>query len=260
MAKVPAIIILHPMELLALALAPIVFIFTFVYLKDEYEREPLKYLVITFILGICTALPVLFIGEYLQILTGTSQASDSFGVFIYAFFVVAFTEEVMKFLVLRFYNYPHKEFDEPYDGIMYGVAVSLGFAAIENVLYVFNSEGSEIQTGIVRMFTAVPAHAMFGIMMGYFMGRAKFIEEKNKKVLEMLKGLGVAIFFHGVYDYFLFLGEGFLAIFAFASLAVGLFLATRAMRIHVEESPHKDAPSMLDDFDLPAGEKEADEG
>ncbi|MCB0846480.1 MAG: hypothetical protein KDE26_24695, partial [Bacteroidetes bacterium] len=70
MAKGKAIIILHPMELLALALAPIVFIFTFVYLKDEYEREPLKYLVITFILGICTALPVLFIGEYLQILTG----------------------------------------------------------------------------------------------------------------------------------------------------------------------------------------------
>ena len=236
------------MHLLALALAPIVFIFTFVYLKDEFEKEPLKYLIITFVLGILIAAPVIYIGEYLQELTGTSQGSGEIGdLFIYAFFVVAFTEEVMKYLVLRFYNYPHKEFDEPYDGIMYGVAVSLGFAAIENVLYVFGSEGAEIQIGLLRMFTAVPAHAMFGIMMGYFVGRAKFIGVDGNPFLERMKGLGVAILFHGVYDYFLFLGDAALAIFAFVALAVGLFLANRAMKIHVEVSPHKDGPISTED-------------
>lgn len=228
------------MELLALALAPIVFIFTYVYLRDEYEREPLKYLIISFILGILTAAPVLFIGDLFQKMTGTSQDSASLSeLFIYAFFVVAFTEELMKFLVLRFYNYPHKEFDEPYDGIMYAVAVSLGFAAIENVLYVFSSTGSEVEVGLLRMFTAVPAHAVFGVIMGYFVGRAKFVTDPKKKLTDISLGLGGAVLFHGLYDYFLFLGDGFLALFAFVALFVGIYLARRAMKEHVEVSPHK---------------------
>ena len=79
-----------------------------------------------------------------------------------------------------------KEFDEPYDGIMYGVAVSLGFAAIENVLYVY-MDGGGYQTGLLRMFTAVPAHAVFGVMMGYFV-RGKIIsEEKNPPIRRCLQ-------------------------------------------------------------------------
>lgn len=227
------------MELLALALAPIVFIFTYVYLRDEYEREPLKYLIISFILGVLIAFPVVFIGEMLSAYTGISNTSGSPGeLFIYAFFVVAFTEELMKYLVLRYYNYPHKEFDEPYDGIMYGVAVSLGFAAIENVLYVFTSEGG-LETGLLRMFTAVPAHAVFGVIMGYFVGRAKFLGETGNPYKERMKGLGGAVLLHGLYDYFLFLGNEYLALFAFIALFAGIWLAYRAMRIHVDLSPHK---------------------
>lgn len=237
------------MELVALALAPIVFIFTYVYLKDEYEKEPLRYLIITFILGICTAAPVLYVGEQLRLFTNTStETSSIIELMIYAFFVVATTEEGMKYLVLRFYNYPHKEFDEPYDGIMYGVAVSLGFAAIENVMYVFMSEGGGLQTGLLRMFTAVPAHAVFGVMMGYFVGRAKFMMDGNP-MLERLKGLLTAILFHGLYDFFLFLPSsgimepesvwGSLALLAFVTLFIGLRLARKAIKEHVEVSPHR---------------------
>ncbi len=236
------------MILLALALAPIAFIFTFVYLRDKYEREPLKYLIITFILGVCTAVPVIYVGEQLRIFTGTSTESPSvLDLMIYAFIVVAMTEEGMKYLVLRFYNYPHKEFDEPYDGIMYGVAVSLGFAAIENVLYVY-MDGGGYETGLLRMFTAVPAHAVFGAMMGYFVGRAKFMTQGNVAI-ERLKGLLIAILFHGLYDFFLFLpGSGIipkesawgsLALLAFVTLYIGIRLARKAMRDHAEISPHK---------------------
>ncbi|MEZ4774271.1 MAG: PrsW family glutamic-type intramembrane protease [Bacteroidia bacterium] len=230
------------MELLALALAPVVFIFTYVYLKDEYEREPLKYLIISFILGVLIAFPVVFIGELLSTYTGISSTSGSAGeLFIYAFFVVAFTEEVMKYLVLRYYNYPHEEFDEPYDGIMYGVAVSLGFAAIENILYVFTSDGG-LETGLLRMFTAVPAHAVFGVIMGYFVGRAKFLGETGNPYTERMKGLLGAVLLHGLYDYFLFLGNEYLALFAFIALFVGIWLAYRAMRLHADLSPHKIPP------------------
>jgi RsiW-degrading membrane proteinase PrsW (M82 family) len=235
------------MDKLALALAPVVFLFSYVYVKDKYDKEPLRYLVITFIFGMLTAFPIIIGEEYLAELTETDMASSPLRLIIYAFIVVAGTEELMKYAVLRFYNYPHKEFDEPYDGIMYGVAVSLGFAAIENILYTFNYG---YQTGILRMFTAVPAHAMFGIMMGYFVGRAKFMQSGFRAFLERMKGLGVAVLFHGVYDYFLFVqGYEWLAALAFVSLALGLVLARRAMRLHEEISPHKVEALIPPDYD-----------
>lgn len=194
------------LELLGLALAPIIFILTYVYLRDEYEREPLKYLIVTFVYGVLTAFPVIWLSPYLQAVVGVSgKSSDPWELIIYAFVVVAFLEEGMKYVVLRWYNYPHSEFDEPYDGIMYGVAVSLGFAAIENVFYVFGAGEEAFETGLLRTFTAVPAHATFGVMMGYFVGKAKFLQGGGNPFLERMKGLLTAIFFHGCYDYFLFL-------------------------------------------------------
>lgn len=232
---------LELLELLGLALAPVIFILTYVYLRDEYEREPLKYLLITFFLGIMTAFPVMWLSPYLQDLTGVhTGATGVLDLIVYAFVVVAFLEEGMKYLVLRWYNYPHQEFDEPYDGIMYGVAVSLGFAAIENVFYVLNAGDGAIEVGLMRMFTAVPAHATFGVMMGYFVGKAKFLYGQGHPYLERMKGLGTAIFFHGWYDYFLFLWEGYLAMFTFVALLVGVWLARRAMTLHAEISPHRD--------------------
>ncbi|WNJ20188.1 PrsW family glutamic-type intramembrane protease [Pontibacter sp. G13] len=227
-------------EVLGISLSPVVFIFTYVYLLDKYEREPLIYLFITFGFGVLIAWPVLYIGGELQALTGVFPAPEyPFRTLIYAFIVVALVEESMKYLVLRWYNYPHPEFDEPYDGIMYGVAVSLGFAAIENILYVYQAEGDALQTGLVRMVTAVPAHAVFGVLMGYFVGKAKFTHSKKQAYIERMKGLGIAIFFHGLYDYCLFLGNVHVAFFALFSLGLGLLLAQRAMHLHAEISPHK---------------------
>ncbi len=226
---------------LALALAPIIFLFGYVYLMDKYEREPLQYLIVSFLLGVFISFPVVYFGEQLQEMTGTSSHSSPLGLFVYAFFVVAFTEEFMKFLVLRLYNYPHQEFDEPYDGIMYGAAISLGFAAIENVFYVFSNEGAEFEVGISRMFTAVPAHAMFGVVMGYYVGKAKFLVQGNK-TLELVKGLGVAVLLHGCYDYFLFLGEAFLVPLAILTLFISFRLAKKAIKDHQDISPHRFEP------------------
>lgn len=224
------------MTLLALALAPIAFIFTYVYLRDKLEPEPLKNLIFTFLLGVLTAFPVMYLGGKAQEITGLALETSPL---LYAFLVVALVEEGMKYLVLRYYNYPMREFDEPYDGIMYGVAVSLGFAAIENVFYIFLSGGNPYHTGIGRAITAVPAHAVFGIMMGFFVGKAKFMQKGNAW-LERMKGLGIAILFHGAYDYFLFESEirniPTLGLFSMVALGTGIVLARRAIRLHAQKS------------------------
>jgi RsiW-degrading membrane proteinase PrsW (M82 family) len=223
------------MELLALALAPVVFLMTYLYVRDEYDREPLQHLIIAFVLGILTAFPVVFVGGQLRTLLGVGMGSDIWGIVVYAFVVVALTEEGMKYLVLRNYAYRLKEFDEPYDGIMYGATISLGFAAIENVLYVM--EGGQ-EVALLRMFTAVPAHAVFGILMGYFAGRAKFMA-KGSPQIERLKGLLIAVLFHGLYDFFLFLNWPYIFALAFVTLGLGIYIAKRAIRLHNQNSPHK---------------------
>ncbi|MDX2284400.1 MAG: PrsW family glutamic-type intramembrane protease [Bacteroidia bacterium] len=230
-------------QLLALALGPVAFLFTYVYLRDR-EREPLRYLITSFILGILIAFPVVWLSGQLALLLNVSDSDPSpAGRFLYAMAVVALSEEGMKYLALRWYAYRKREFDEPYDGIMYAVAVSLGFAAIENVLYVFTSEGPDaVQTGLLRMFTAVPAHAMFGVIMGFFVGRAKFADTRINPLAERLKGLGAAILFHGLYDFFLFLGDTYLVVFSFVTLITGIGLARRAIRLHAAISPFRNGP------------------
>ncbi len=143
-------------------------------------------------------------------------------------------EEFSKYIIVKYYAQRNKEFNEPFDGIVYAVMVSMGFAALENVLYVFQYG---FATGVTRAFTAVPAHATFGILMGYFMGKAKF--SKNKLQLNLL-GLFAATLFHGAYDFFLFIDfvPG-IAIGAFVSLFVGIILSRKAIKRHQNGSVFK---------------------
>ena len=102
--------------------------------------------------------------------------------------------------MVRYYAQPKKDFNEPFDGIIYAVMVSMGFAAVENLFYVL--EGG-MDVAVIRAVTAIPAHAVFAILMGYYMGKAKF--SPTKKVRYNLTGLFLAILFHGAYDFFLFI-------------------------------------------------------
>ncbi|MCB9232883.1 MAG: PrsW family intramembrane metalloprotease [Bacteroidia bacterium] len=234
---------------LALGLAPVIFVFTFVYLKDRYEREPLKHLIWSFVFGVLIALPAVFGEIFLQsaLKVSDEEGSNVVEVLIYAMVVVAAVEEGLKFLVLRFYMYNKPEFDEPYDGIMYAVAVSLGFAAIENILYIAQF-GAE--TGWLRMFTAVPGHAMFAVVMGFFVGKAKFMTDRGKATLEMGKGLLAAVVIHGLYDFFLMVKTNYVLVplLAFVVLIVGIILGLKAIKAHGDDSPFKKGKST--EFDL----------
>ncbi|MEI6062093.1 MAG: PrsW family glutamic-type intramembrane protease [Bacteroidota bacterium] len=93
-------------------------------------------------------------------------------------------------------------FNEKFDGIVYAVSVALGFAAIENLFYVFSN--NSLQVGLLRAFTAVPAHAIFGIVMGFYLGLARFGVQQRGKWL--LRAFTVPWLFHGIYDFLLMSG------------------------------------------------------
>lgn len=225
------------LTLLALSIAPGIAIGIYVYLKDKHEREPIGLLLLSFFYGGLSALLTLLISWPLtaHVKMVESSISDQF---IKAFFIVALVEETSKFLFVRFVLYYNKNFNEPFDGIVYALLVSMGFATLENILYTFQYG---IGTGILRMFTAVPAHATFGILMGYFLGKAKFSHHRMKSLYYAALALAVATLFHGAYDYFWFINfvPG-VWMGAILSLIIGIWLSGTAIKLHQHNSPFRE--------------------
>ena len=234
------------MNWLILAIAPGVAISAYIIFKDQYNREPGRYLIISFLLGTLSVLPALGLEISASQITSNFPAffKTTAGIAINAYFFVALPEEIWKFLMLLWYAYRKKEFDEPFDGIVYAVMVGMGFATVENISYVSQFG---LMTGIMRLFLAVPAHASFAIIMGYFMGKARFSAQKQRFLLFF--GVFWAIVFHGSYDFFLFLQEShttgsdnasllfFLG--AMVSLVTGIILSKKAIKEHLKLSVQK---------------------
>jgi len=221
------------MTLLALAIAPGLAICLYIFFKDIYNKEPKRTLAASFFLGVLAIIPPFFIEtEAIQYL-GNSIINTG----IYAYLVVAVSEELSKYIVLRFYCYTRKSFDEPLDGIVYSVMVSMGFATIENIGYVFEYGYG---AAFIRMFLSVPAHASFAVPMGYFIGKAKFDSANSFRY--MITGLFWAVFFHGTFDLFLFLqdspetepylSDGLLLAGAIISYIVAIRLSRKHIRLH----------------------------
>lgn len=224
------------LELSGIALAPGLAIALYIYLKDKHEREPLLLLLVSFAYGIGSTLVTLSISYPVNILIEL-RADNLVHQFYEAFFKVALIEEFSKFIFVRFVLFPNKNFNEPFDGIVYAVMVSMGFATLENIVYVFNGG---LGTGVMRMFSAVPAHATFGILMGYFLGKAKFTHSGG--FYYSVIALFTATLFHGAYDYFLFIAHNTgvwtgIWLGAFLALIVGIVLSRSAIRIHQQSSP-----------------------
>jgi RsiW-degrading membrane proteinase PrsW (M82 family) len=218
--------------LLTIALAPGIAIAFYIYLKDKHEREPLGLLMASFFYGVVSTLVTLAISQPIDFLVHFRE-DDVVDQFANAFFKVALVEEFSKFISIRFILFRNKNFNEPFDGIVYAVMVGMGFATLENILYVFQYG---FTTGVLRMFTAIPAHATFAILMGYFLGKAKF--SNQNKFMYSLMALLIATLFHGAYDYFWFISfvPG-IWVGAIASLVVGFILSRKAIRLHQQISP-----------------------
>jgi protease PrsW len=194
--------------LLALALGPGIAIILYIYWRDEHDREPLRHLLVCFLLGLLSILPAFFVELWLSNVQAHLFAARTVsGQLFSAFIVAAAVEEGVKFLACRVYAYPKRDFNEPLDGIVYMVMVATGFATVENFFYIFSSGKGGLSTGFMRMFLAVPGHACWAVIMGYFMGNAKFKPSFLHRTALLLGGLVIAILLHGTYDALLFMQE-----------------------------------------------------
>lgn len=216
---------------LAIAAAPVIFILFWFYHKDKFQKEPLKMLFFAFFAGCLSILPAIIL-ETLWAKWNLDQ-KGIFALAIYSYIVIGFSEEISKFYFVR--KIMSKSYvDEPYDGILYSVTVSLGFAFVENIFYVFE-HGTGV--GILRAFTAVPAHSTFAAVMGYYMSKAKF---EGNVFSNNMKAIFGAVLLHGSYDYFLFIDNmPLIKIGALVSLILGIIITRYAIKIHNNSSPFK---------------------
>nr|WP_240353838.1 glutamic-type intramembrane protease PrsW [Cohnella algarum] len=178
--------------MVAAAVAPGIALLAYFYWKDRYDSEPLSMVLKLFLTGILIVLPIMIVQRALMIWLGESP-------FTFSFIVTSAVEEFFKWFVLYHIIYNHTEFDEPYDGIVYSTAVSLGFATLENVLYAF-LEPVTFGTLLVRALLPVSGHALFGVFMGYSLGRAKFSHGARTR-LHLWMAFLLPWFLHGLYDF-----------------------------------------------------------
>ncbi|WP_053366977.1 glutamic-type intramembrane protease PrsW [Bacillus sp. FJAT-27245] len=180
-------------------IAPGLALLSYFYLKDEVESEPIPVVVRAFLFGALLVFPIMFLQHVLHtenvLAQNWAQAYLSSGLF----------EEFFKWFILYYAIYQHIAFDEPFDGIVYGAAVSLGFASAENILYLV---GNGVEHAIGRALLPVPSHALFGVIMGYYMGKSKFSDIRTSKWIWL--SLLLPIFLHGSYDYILITQEHWL--------------------------------------------------
>lgn len=181
------------LEIISVGIAPSLALLSYFYLKDEYDAEPILLVIKTFILGASLVLPIMFIQYAL------TEESVWTSPLLKSFLSASLLEEFFKLFILFFSIYKHVQFDEHYDGIVYGVAVSLGFAALENIFYLI-ANGVEVAFG--RALLPVSSNAIFGIIMGFYLGKAKF-SRGNEKIKWLLYSLFIPVLLHGLYDYIL---------------------------------------------------------
>lgn len=172
------------------AVAPGISLLTYFYLKDRYNPEPIRLVAKMFLLGMLIVFPTMVIQRGMVLSTSDSNLLLAFG-------ISGLVEEFVKWFVLYHMIFNAKEFDEPYDGILYAVATSLGFATLENIIYAA-TVASTFQGLLLRALLPVSGHALFGVVMGYYIGLAKF-GKRPRKMLAF--SLLFPVLWHGSFDY-----------------------------------------------------------
>tara|TARA_B100000686_G_C16727339_1_gene938569 strand:- start:615 stop:1397 length:783 start_codon:yes stop_codon:yes gene_type:complete len=181
------------------AVLPAILILLFFFFRDRF-REPIKIVFITFALGFFFILPL----QYLNVIFdefGDNLQVTNFGYEVYMnYFRAGFHEELYKYLILIFYCSRHTKFNEPMDAIVYGLAVSLGFSARENIDYILNYEYYRVSSEHIAAIRIVPTimHATSSIIMALFLSKALFTNQSVQQ--RLIFALLIPVLFHGTYN------------------------------------------------------------
>lgn len=188
--------------LLVIASLPVILLCMYIY-KHDKDKEPKKLLKKIFLYGIASVIPIIILEEIVAVILPTEDNSNLIKLFIAVFVGVGLIEEGAKWVVTNKCIYNDGEFNHAYDAIVYAVFASLGFALVENILYVLSLGAG---TGVLRALITVPSHACDGIFMGYFIGKSKqssYNGNQKEANIYMLLSLLVPIIAHTLFDYFI---------------------------------------------------------
>lgn len=201
-------VIIYSRILIIAAVIPAAVLMIKVYNSDRLEKESPQMLSSLVVAGVLSTLIALIEERVLSVVLSAlvEENTTLYNVILY-FGIVAFSEESSKYIMMKRKTWTSREFNCQYDGVVYAVFVSLGFALWENISYVLNYG---VSTAIVRAVTAIPGHACFGVFMGVFYGLARgYALIGKKKLSKAFRVLSIVIpaLLHGAYDYIATLGN-----------------------------------------------------
>lgn len=180
---------------------PVICFILWIYYKDKYNKENIHVLLKYFILGIIISFFAIVIEK---LLIGENIFRGETKLIYTAFIVAGCTEEILKGVVLTFFANREKSYDEKLDGIIYSIFLSLGFATIENIIYVnYEKILSVFEIAFVRACISIPAHIMFAITMGYYLSKYKFEKNKVERRQNLFLTFLIPILLHGIFDFIL---------------------------------------------------------
>lgn len=197
-------------RLIIIGIIPVIVLATFLYMKDKYDKEPIGLLLKVFLFGAIVIIPVIFIE---LLLSAFNIFPGLLGIAFESFIIAGLIEEFFKRLIVLKFAYKNVAFNEKLDGIIYCAFASLGFAAIENIMYIFGNYVTNPNIGLYRGLFSVPAHMLFAVTMGYYIGLAKYTDDAKKKKIYFRKSLLYPILLHGTFNFILSTNLSFLFIF-----------------------------------------------
>lgn len=223
-------------ELLVAALAPVSICAFYIFIRDKYEKEPVRLLAVGVVFGMYSTAVIWALGNFIELVFPHEQDTAVAAIFN-SFISSSFVEEGVKYIFLFFLIWRNKNLNEWFDGMVYAVFISLGFAAVENIIYVLSSRFGGISTAVSRAIFSVPGHGLFGIIMGFHLSLAKF--QSEGRGFNLFMAFAAPFLIHALYNLILFSGKGNYMLLLAPYLAALWYTAFKRMRIFIENSPFK---------------------
>ena len=217
------------------AVLPALALLYFIYRKDDLRTEPPKQIKRAFLLGMLAAFASILVSTPLELLGFFQEEPETVGGNLArAFFGAGFPEELAKLVILVLFLRRNLFFEEWVDGIVYAASLGLGFAALENIFYLFDNQNNWLEVGILRAFLSIPAHFFFGVTMGYFVSRARF-GAPGKRNWNLALALICPTVIHTLFDFPLMLSDTFEIGSSAAFLVLGLyiFMAVKSKKFYL---------------------------
>ena len=231
-----------------IAVLPAAILLVYIYFQDVHEKEPIGLLLKIFLLGALSTVPTIIVEYAADAAIGLTFGGSRFMYyFVDAFLGVALVEEFFKFMAAYLLTWRNKHFNYKFDGIVYCLFGSMGFAALENILYLFRfGTKYALGLGLFRGVLAIPAHAMCAIFMGYFYGNAKYMKSYGDRKgcrKSLFTGYIIAVSLHGFYDFCLMYQNWlFLVLFVFFVIAADIFTIIRIHKAKKEDQRMYEEP------------------